>query len=604
MTSASGAASPASSSQWSANKDWLRALERTGRIEANPGRTLAAELDDIAAQNAAAPALLSEHESFSFGELAERSNRYARWAITHGLEKGDVVGLMMPNRPEFIAAWLGFHRVGVAVALLNTRLPPASLAHCIAISKANCVIADSEYFAVCESALAQTDKFSKIFIHGGEHNGPHRIDLELEDLSGKPLDLSEKRAVELSNHALYIYTSGTTGLPKAAIVTHRRLMNWGLWFCGLIDARPNDRMYNCLPLYHSVGGVVAVWAVLLGGGSVVIRERFSASSFWEDICRQECTLFQYIGELCRFLANAPSNPYEKAHRLRLCVGNGLRLDVWKRFEQRFAIPRILEFYAASESNFSLYNVEGEPGAIGRVPSFIAHRFQVAIVKYDFDRGEPWRDENGRCVRCARGGVGEAIGKIEASSEDGSANFEGYLSRIDSEKKILRNVFKTGDAWMRSGDLMRKDARGFYYFEDRVGDTFRWRGENVAASEVAEVIAACPRVAEVTVYGVEVQGYDGRAGMAAVVVAPDFDLALLKRHIDASLPDYARPRFLRITDSLETTETFKLKKNALAAQGFDPGATGDLLYCADPRRETYRHLDGDLYHSILEGTFRL
>ena len=219
-------------------------------------------------------------------------------------------------------------------------------------------------------------------------------------------------------------------------------------------------MYNCLPMYHSIGGVVAVWAMLLAGGSVVIRERFSSGRFWKDVVAFDCTLFQYIGELCRYLINAPPGAEEKRHRLRLCVGNGLRPDVWSAFQRRFAIPRILEFYAATESNFSLYNVEGEPGAIGRVPPFMAHRFHVEIVKCDFEREEALRDAAGRCIRCEADEVGEAIAAIEPNARDGSSNFEGYLNRADSQKKVLRDVFAPGDAWMRSGDLMRKDARGF------------------------------------------------------------------------------------------------------------------------------------------------
>jgi fatty-acyl-CoA synthase len=588
----------------SPNKDWLRALEKTARIEDNPSRTLADEFDDVAAAHGDAPTLISEHETYSFRDLMERSRRYARWAIAHDLRKGDVVCLMMGNRAEYVAIWLGLNRAGIVVALLNTNLASAPLAHCIAIANPRHVIVGQEYRTVCEGALAQSSIAGKIVVHGASDHGPSCIEAEVMRLSAAPLAEYETRGIKLSDHALYIYTSGTTGLPKAAILTHRRIMNWCLWFSGLMDAVPSDRMYNCLPMYHSVGGVVAIWAVLLGGGSVVLRERFSAKSFWNDIVKFDCTLFQYIGELCRYLVNTPPCTEEKKHRLRLCVGNGLRPDVWKSFEQRFSIPRILEFYAATEGNFSLYNVEGEPGAIGRVPSFIAHRFEMAIVKYDFASGQPLRDVNGRCLRCEPDETGEAIAKIESNAQDGSANFEGYLNRAETQKKILRDVFTPGDAWMRSGDLMRKDRRGFYYFVDRVGETFRWKGENVAASEVAQVISSCPAVIEASVYGVEVKGYDGRAGMAALVVDDAFDLAALRRHIDARLPDYARPRFLRIIERLEITATFRAKKYALAEQGFDPRTIGEAIYYAAPRGNTYVHLDESLYQQIISGAFRL
>ena len=250
---------------------------------------------------------------------------------------------------------------------------------------------------------------------------------------------------------------------------------------------PSDRMYCCLPMYHSIGGVVAIGAALVAGASVFIRERFSASRFWDDVADRDCTLFQYIGELCRYLVAAPPHPREQAHRLRLACGNGLRRDVWEAFQSRFGIPQILEFYAATEGSFSLYNAEGKPGAIGRIPSYLAHRFPVALVKFDVDTGAPARGPDGFCVRCAPDEPGEAIGKIAA----GVGRFEGYTDAEASAKKVLRNVFAEGDAWYRTGDLMRRDRAGFFYFVDRVGDTFRWKGENVSTGEVEEVIAACP-----------------------------------------------------------------------------------------------------------------
>lgn len=592
-------------SRRNANKDWLRALSRTAQIENNSTRLLADEFDEICIDHSDKLALTSGLESFTFGQLREQSNRYARWAIEQNLQKGDAVCLMMENRPEYIAIWLGLNRVGVVVALLNTNLTHESLARCVAISKARFIILSNVFLAVGTAALKNSHLVLKIFAHGeGENGHLQRVDLELSRLSGEPLAGQEKRALTLSDPALYIYTSGTTGYPKAAVVTHRRILNWSLWFCGLMDASQRDRMYNCLPLYHSVGGVVAVWAVLLAGGSVVIRERFSASSFWTDIVAYDCTLFQYIGELCRYLVHAPFCPEERRHHLRLCVGNGLRPDVWQAFEQRFSMPRILEFYAATESTFSLYNVEGEPGAIGRIPPFIGQHLSVKVVKFDFDREEPLRCEGGFCRECEPDEIGEAVAKIESRVHDGSLNFEGYLDRSASEKKILRDVFAPGDAWMRSGDLMQKDRRGFYYFIDRVGESFRWKGENVATSEVAEVISSFPGIADVAVYGVEIKGYDGRAGMAAVAIDDRFDLAFFKRHLAERLPEYAQPVFLRVCKALHVTETFKHKKAFLAAQGFDPGKTDESIFFAEPPRREYVRLNEAIHRRILDGAYKL
>jgi fatty-acyl-CoA synthase len=583
----------------SANKDWLRALQRTADIERDQNRILPLAFDEVAASRAGEIAVIDERESLSFKEFAERANRYSRWALANDLRKGDVVALLMGNCVDYAAIWLGLTRVGAVVALLNTNLPAPALAHCLRVAMARTAIVSEALAPVCREAAAMIVEPVRVLVHDGERS----LASDIASLSGGPLSEGERRAVTLSDRALYIFTSGTTGLPKAAIVTHRKVMNWSLWFAGLTDASPRDRMYNCLPMYHSVGGVVAVWSVLLAGGSVVLRARFSASSFWDDVCATRCTMFQYIGELCRYLLNAPDRETRGRHDLRLVVGNGLRADVWTRFQRRFDIPRILEFYAATESNFSLYNIEGEPGSIGRVPAFLAHRFQIALVAIDEATGAPTRGTDGRCMRLGAGESGEAIARIE-TREGSSASFDGYVSPEESEKKILRDVFEPGDAWMRSGDLMRKDARGFYYFSDRLGDSFRWKGENVSSFEVAQVLAAYPGVRDASVYGVEAPGCEGRAGMAALVVDGDFDLAGLRRHVEAALPVYARPLFLRLCESLETTETFKHKNQALAKQGFETEGITDALYFARPGAGGYVPLDAATRLSIRAGELRL
>jgi fatty-acyl-CoA synthase len=580
-------------------KAWLRALEMTAPIAANPTRSLPAIIDELAKAYGEAPALLSDRETLSYRALAARANRYARWALAQGVAKGDTVGLLMPNRPDYMAAWLGITRVGGVVALLNTNLTGRSLAHCIEIVAPRHMIVATELLESHAGARPHLTVRPGLWAHGADAADFTRIDRDLERYSDGPLDAAEQRAVTIDDKALYIYTSGTTGLPKAANVSHARVTTWSHWFAGMMDTRPDDRMYDCLPMYHSVGGVVATGALLVNGGSVVISDKFSASRFWDDVARWDCTLVQYIGELCRYLVNAPPHPREAGHRIRLACGNGLRPDVWEGFKRRFGIAQILEFYAATEGNLSLYNVEDKPGAIGRVPSFLSHRFPAAIVKFDVERGEPLRDAEGFCIRCAPNEVGEAIGRIEHANPGG--RFDGYTDAQASDKKILRDVLKSGDAWFRTGDLMRKDAQGYFYFVDRIGDTFRWKGENVATSEVAEAIARCPGVLDATVYGVTVPEADGRAGMAALVVADDFDLAALRRHIDASLPAYARPVFLRVRTELETTATFKHKKDELARAGYDPGATADAVYFSEP--QAFVRMDAALFSRIQSGQVR-
>ena len=580
---------PAGSS--GANRAWLRALEMTARLDQAPERLLASAVEEWAERQPDAPALLSDGESLSYGELAARARRYARWALAQGLAKGEVIALMAPNSPDYLAFWLGVTSVGAVVALLNTNLRGPALVHCLAVARPRHLVLAAD-FADCASAAGEGVRVWA----AGEGLG-------LDELSDAPLSEAERRGTRLGDPALLIYTSGTTGLPKAARVSHHRVMSWSGWFAGMMDAKPDDRLYDCLPMYHSVGGVVATGALLIKGGSVVLREKFSAGRFWDEVVRWDCTLFQYIGELCRYLLAAPPSANERAHRLRMICGNGLRPDVWGPLQDRFAIPKVLEFYAATEGNFSLYNAEGEPGAIGRIPGFMAQRFPAAIVRHDLATGVPARGDDGFCQRCAVGEAGEAIGRIAAGG-DPAHRFEGYTDPAESEKKILKDVFEPGDRWLRTGDMMRVDARGFWYFVDRIGDTFRWKGENVATTEVAEALSQQPGVIEATVYGVAVPGADGKAGMAALVVGEGFDPATLRRNLAGRLPAYAQPVFLRLAQSLAVTETFKQKKAELAREGFDPAMIADPLLVALPGAEGHVPLDAALYRRITEGEVRL
>jgi fatty-acyl-CoA synthase len=605
-------ATPRRGGKDSALQDWVRALAATAPIATKPRRLLLHAIEDIARSHGDTVALISARECLTYRELTERANRYARWALAQNLGKGEVVCLLMPNRPEYLAIWLGITSVGAVVALLNTNLRGASLAHCIDIVAPKHIVVAVELGDALRSAQMHLSAEPKIWSHGGQiwsHGGDNFADLgrDVEKFSGHGLTAMERRDVTIADRALYIYTSGTTGLPKAAKVSHHRLLQWSFWFAGLMNTGPADRMYDCLPMYHSIGGVVATGALLVHGGSVAIRDKFSAQQFWDDVVRWDCTLFQYIGELCRYLVNGTERE-QRRHRLRLCCGNGLRADIWDKFQRKFDIPRILEFYAATEGNVSLYNVEGKIGAAGRVPPFLNHRFPLALVKVDAGTAIPARDGDGFCIRCANDEVGEAFGKIRDAGTDNApysgAEFEGYTDPEASQQKVIRNVFARGDAWYRTGDLMRRDANGFFYFVDRIGDTFRWKGENVATSEVAAAIAAFPGITEAVVYGVPVPGTEGAAGMAAVVVDEPLDLAEFRKHLAGCLPPYARPLFLRLKDRIAVTATFKPQRADLVRAGFDPTATDDALYFDDPARSAYVRLDAALFARIRDGKIRL
>jgi fatty-acyl-CoA synthase len=586
----------------SVNKVWLRALQLTAGIAAAPERTLPRAVDEQAQTRPDAPALLGVGTHLTFQELASAMRRYARWALAQDLQKGDVVALMAPNHPRYMAAWLGLTSVGVVVALINSSLRGVALAHSLVAAAPKCMIAADEFAPAAAEAAGRLAEPPEVWLLGqGEGR---RLEAALAALPSGPLTAAERRTVTVNDGALLIYTSGSTGLPKAARVSHHRVMSWSLWFAGMLGVTPEDRLYDCLPMHHSVGGVAATGALLVSGGSVAIADKFSVSRFWDEVTRWDCTLFQYIGELCRYLVTARPDPNERRHRLRAACGNGMSKSVWSLFQERFAVPRIIEFYAATEGNFSLFNVEGEPGAIGRAPAFMAHRFPAALVVFDPETGVPARDAQGRCIRCARGETGEAIGRIAGPGGDPAHRFEGYTDAEATAKKVLRDVFEPGDAWVRTGDLMRQDARGFFYFVDRVGDTFRWKGENVSAAEVGAVVDACPGVQTSAVYGVKVPGAEGRAGMVAIVAGPGFDLDELRTRLSQALPPYARPLFVRLTPALSMTETFKKASHRLAAEGFDPATVRDPLFLDDPAAGGYAPVDAELFARLGCGEVRL
>jgi fatty-acyl-CoA synthase len=582
-----------------------RTLRRTRPIGRRPKRTFPLVVEEIAARYPNKQALYSAGESLTYGALVARSRRYSRWALAQGLGRGEVVALLMANRPEYVAIWLGIIRAGGAVALLNTNLTGAALAHCIDIVAPRHVIAAADLV----EALASSDPYRKtvprIWIHGetpGKRSDLSRIDKAVDALDARPLAAAERPALTIEDKALFIYTSGTTGMPKAANINHFRLMLASHAFAGVMDARPHDRMYDCLPMYHTSGGVCAIGAMLVLGGTVFIREKFSAREFWDDVARERCTLFMYIGELCRYLVNSPPHPKERANSLRLCCGNGLRGDVWAQFQSRFGIP-ILEFYAATEGNVTLFNFEGKPGAVGRIPWFLRKSFPTTVVRFDLEREQPLRNARGFCEEAAAGEIGEAIGRIFDDPSMPAGRFEGYADGAETERKILRGVFEAGDAWFRSGDLMRRDADGYFYFVDRIGDTYRWKGENVSTTEVAETICGFTGIEDANVYGVAVPGHEGRAGMAAIVCNASVDLKALRSYLGARLADYARPLFLRIVGEIDVTATFKQHKLTLVKEGFDPVHISDPLYVDDPERRAFVPIDEALHRRIVTGKLR-
>ncbi|HRO03262.1 MAG TPA: long-chain-acyl-CoA synthetase [Terricaulis sp.] len=547
-------------------------------------------------------ALIFEEERLTYRQLDALANRFAAWADAAGVKRGETVALFLPNCAEYVPAWAGLAKVGVASALINNNLTGAALAHCIAISGADHVIADSETAAALSAISASLPRPVSVWlIDGAPQAGQHKLDLKEPKLAPDRPSRSRRAGIKAREVALYIYTSGTTGLPKAAKITHTRAQLYMRAFAGATNAKPHDVLYCALPLYHSTGGLCGVGAALLRGATLVLRRKFSVSHFWDDINRHGCTLFVYIGELCRYLVNQEPQPGETTHKLRLAFGNGMRPDVWEEFQQRFHVPQVLEFYGSTEGNVSMFNFDGKAGAIGRVPRYLRKRFTVRLVQFDVEKEAPVRGPDGLCIECASGEIGEAIGLI---GNDARTGYTGYADKAASEKKILRDVFEKGDAWFRTGDLMRQDDEGYFYFVDRIGDTFRWKGENVSTTEVAEAVARYPHVEEAIVYGVALDRLDGRAGMAAITPGEKFDIGDLPAFLARELPAYARPLFVRLQPAAETTGTFKYRKVDLVEEGFDPARIEHPLYFLDPETGAYTPITSALYARIQSGAFKL
>ena len=588
----------------------LPALPSLVRHRPNGRLTAADRLETQVRRHGDRPAFLFEDRRVTWGELNAEANRVAHWGQDLGLVHGDVVALLMENRPEYVATWAGLAKLGVTTALINTNLGGRGLLHAIETSAAHHLIVGEECLDRLASTADALPPTLRLWLRAdptGAASGEappetQNLDAELADAFDVDPDPAVREGLVAGDPLFYIYTSGTTGLPKAARFSHMRFLGTGDLCRWALSLSPDDVFYCALPLYHSAGGVMLVSASLGAGATIGLRRKFSASAFWEDVRRYDATCFQYIGEFCRYLMNQPPSPADRDHKVRAIIGNGLRPDIWREFQDRFGIETVREFYGATEGNTALMNLENKVGSVGRYP--LDAMSNGALVRYDVEADDHPRDEQGFCIRCEVEEAGELLGRIAEDRAVG--RYEGYTSKEASDRKILRDVFEPGDAYFRTGDLLRRDADGFYYFVDRIGDTFRWKGENVSTQEVAEALSGFPGVEMVNVYGVEVPGQDGRAGMAALVLEPgvDFDGAAFYAHVDTALPRYAAPLFARLLPEQEVTGTFKIRKVELQREGFDPGAVGDRLFLRDDTEGAYVPLTSEIHAEIRAGSRRL
>ena len=589
--------------EWRFFKGLRRTLKWVKSIGAESRNLICDDVEAAVDKWSARPAITFEGKTLTYGEMDALANRYAHWAKEQGITRGQTVALFMPNRAEYLPIWYGLTKVGVATALINNNLTGAPLAHCLNISGALHCIVDAETSPVFEAVRGQLTKHVAQWTLGPVSGDRRDLITALKSCSSlRPDRLTARGELRASDTALWIFTSGTTGLPKAARINHMRTQLYMRGFAGATGAEATDRIYQVLPLYHATGGLCGMGAALLTGGSVVLRKKFSTTHFWQDVHDENCTMFVYIGELCRYLVNGPADPLERSHKLRLAFGNGLRADVWEQMVGRFSIPQVMEFYGSTEGNVSMFNFDGHVGAIGRLPRWLKKRVNARLVLFDVETEQPVRGPDGCCIECGPDQIGECIGKIDTS--DPRTNFSGYADKAATEKKVLHDVFAKGDAWFRTGDLMRQDAEGYFYFIDRIGDTYRWKGENVSTGEVEEQLADAPGVLEANVYGVAVPGQDGRAGMVALTVDDAFDLPGFYAHVEDKLPAFSQPLFLRVQRQIEVTGTFKYRKVDLVEDGFDPTKVKDPLYFRNPAKKAWTKISKASFDKICDGGFRL
>lgn len=543
-----------------------------------------------------------EGKTIRWGEFNEYANQIAHNLKNQGIKKGDAVAVLMDNRIENMACVTALCKLGAVAAMINTSLTEKPLEHCITCVGSKKIIFGEELTDPLEEVKGDLgfDKADMIWVRDEgitESKGCPDWATELNAESESRFNLPDTKDIELKDLAYYIFTSGTTGLPKASLITHDRHYRMSLGFSLIaLDMKPSDRIYACLPLYHSSGMFIGFGSVMQSGASMFLRRKFSASNLLREARENNTNCFAYIGELCRYMLHQPVKPDDADNPIKKCVGNGLRPDIWMEFKNRFGLERICEFYGASEGNAGCVNVFNKDLTVG----FCAAKH--AVVKYDVMNDELVKDSNGFCLKADKGEPGLMLMEISPK-----AVFDGYADKSATEKKILKDVFKKGDKYFNTGDLLKTVDVGFafglphYQFVDRVGDTYRWKGENVSTNEIGEIINAAPSVEYCNVYGVQLPGTDGRAGMVAVIAKDNnLDIKGVSQHIIDKVPSYARPLFIRQLTEMDTTGTFKMKKGELREQAYHPDKVSDALFVLKPGSSEYEPLDEEFYKVIMSG----
>jgi len=543
--------------------------------------------------------LYYDDKSWTYAAFNAWINRLANQFLKAGFKKGDVVAVLMENRPELLAISMAMAKIGGVAALINTAQKHKTLLHSLQLAKPKLILIGTELTAHFED-IKEEAKFPDSMVFLVEHDTKKvtkKNKFSFFDIQSAAFSSSEpslKFKIKAKDANLYIYTSGTTGLPKASIISHGRwIKGYSAFGLTSIRLKENDILYVPLPFFHATAMVVCWTSVIAGGSAIVIKNKFSVSEFWPDIHKYKATGFGYVGEICKYLLNAPVHHLEKNNTLTKMIGNGLRPDIWQSFKDRFQIEQISEFYASSEGNIAFFNVFNVDSTMGfSITSY-------AIVEYNQENESPVKDRRGFMKKVAANGTGLLLGEITKRYP-----FDGYTEKSKTEKSILRNVFKKGDAWFNTGDLVRD--MGFFHtqFVDRLGDTFRWKGENVSTVEVEGIINQFDGIAESVVYGVQIPKCSGRAGMAKLILQKDtkkINLAHFFQYLNEELPSYAVPLFLRINNEAEITSTFKHKKHQLKEEGFDCEKTGKETYVL--HNKTYKRVTIETRDEINAGKYR-
>ncbi len=566
--------------------------------------SIALQVEDNAERFGQRSAVVFEGRELNWQEFNALANQYAHTLKSEGVTRGDTVSVIMENRIEFLALIVGVNKLGATAALINTNLQGRPLTHCITVTESKkCVFGSEVADAMAEvKADLGLDEGSDFFVVSDGEEPPSNWAKDFSSMSADaPTEnLEDSKSTTLGEVALYIFTSGTTGLPKAAVLSNRRyLASAGLSAAAGLKCTEEDRLYLCLPLYHGTGLLIGAGSAFVSGASMFVRRKFSARNFLPEVREYNCTCLIYIGELCRYLTNSERKPDDHNNPIRSMMGNGLRPDVWMDFKKRYGVKRIAEFYGSSEGNVSFANLMNKDCTVGMTS------MPVALVKYDIHDDEIVRDANGRCIEVEPGEPGLLLGKITEETV-----FEGYTDPEATEKKIIRDALEEGDAWFNSGDLMRTVDVGYtlgydhYQFVDRVGDTFRWKSENVSTNEVGEIINGFDQIKFSNVYGVEIPGTDGRAGMAALILndgVTELDLERFAAYVEHELPGYAIPVFLRVQKDIDVTGTFKMVKGDLREQAYHIDQFDDPVYVMKHGEQKFTLLDDSYVAELKAGT---